>query len=146
MILSFSTSLYLYPLSRTPPPPPPPPPPPHTHTHTFDSARFLLQPHAKLQTLNALKRECHGPFRTIESSGGEKLDADEPVDVHSWGDKETHIRVTNPEGFAVKVRWVGRKRERERRDEMNDSFDALVKTKLTLPLCFPSLPLSPPPL
>ena len=47
------------------------------------------------------------PFSNDQSgcNGGEKLDADEPVDVHSWGDRETHIRVTNPEGFAVKVRW-----------------------------------------
>ena len=43
-----------------------------------------------------------------QSSGGERLDDDEPVDVHSWGDKETHIRVTNPEGFAVKVRVGGK--------------------------------------
>ena len=34
----------------------------------------------------------------------QRLDDTEPVDVHSWGDKETHIRVSSPEGFAVKVR------------------------------------------
>lgn len=32
-----------------------------------------------------------------------RLDDNEPLDVHSWGDKETHIRITNPVGFAVKV-------------------------------------------
>jgi len=34
----------------------------------------------------------------------QQLDASEPLNVHSWSDGETHIRVTNPEGFSVKVK------------------------------------------
>jgi hypothetical protein len=45
-----------------------------------------------------------------------RLDDSEPLDVHSWGDHETHIRVTNPDGFAVKVRRREREGEREAKE------------------------------
>lgn len=77
---------------------------------------------------NAVERKMPWPFSNDQSSseggGGERLDADEPVDVHSWGDGETHVRVTNPDGFAVKVREGGREEGRgeEREKKLFFSF------------------------
>ena len=89
----------------------------------------------------------HQHRSTAAVVGGERLDDDEPVDVHSWGDRETHIRVTNPEGFAVKVRRREGKREEEeeeRETKKRFSFShRLVQKKTTSkPFFFPSLSLS----